>query len=460
MTSNFRTGMSAADDYGRFFFQNSESTNTGAVSLGSDNVLRLSLSSDVVGGQILGLTTSTTSVSNAMSVSSDFNVGTTKFTVASATGNTAVAGTLDVTGDTSVTTFDSTGATSLATNGGVVNISKSGVMTTIKGTLNVDEAVTLDTTLDVTGDTSVTTFDSSGATSLATGGGAVNISKSGVMTTIKGTLNVDEAVTFDSTLGVTGLSTLSGGITASGGAIQMTGNDTSNLSMTADSEGDKTLTIAASNDGDGGGKLSMTADSTASDSIYFSSGGGAVFSLNTGLVINGSGDELTHDGYDLRVNAIGANSYVTLSDKRYKKNIKSYGNALSDISKIRGVTYNWRIEEFPGMGFQDTNEIGFIAQELEEVVPDLVHTGLSGYKTVQYDRLTAILVEAVKEQQQQINQLDKEVTSLAAIKGVERTHVIDTPVQVEQPEKVANFKKTTSRVKNLRQKKQHTKISK
>ena len=271
---------------------------------------------------------------------------------------------------------------------------------------------------------------------------------------IAGTLSIDELN--PNSLVVSDTTTLHGTLTvnsdlAVSGVIQMTASDAA----------EKTLTIAASNDGDGGGKLSITADSTASDSISFSSSnGGAVFSLDTGLVINGSEDNLTHDGYDLRVNAIGANTYVTLSDKRYKKNIKSYGNALSDISKIRGVTYNWRVEEFPGMGFQDTNEIGFIAQELEEVVPDLVHTGLSGYKTVQYDRLTAILVEAVKEQQQQINQLDKEVTSLAAIKGVERTHVIDTPVQVEQPEKVANFKKTTSRVKALRQKKQHTKISK
>ena len=111
---------------------------------------------------------------------------------------------LDVSGDTSVSTFDSSGATSLATDGGAVNISKTGVMTTVKGTLNAQEAVTLNTTLDVTGDTSVSTFDSSGATSLATGGGAVNISKTGVMTTVKGTFNVDEAVTFDSTLDVTG----------------------------------------------------------------------------------------------------------------------------------------------------------------------------------------------------------------------------------------------------------------
>jgi len=114
------------------------------------------------------------------------------------------SGTLDVTGDTSVSTLDSTGTTSLATGGGVVNIASAGLMTTIKGTLNVDEAVTLDTTLDVTGDTSVSTFDSTGATSLATGGGVVDIASTGVMTTVKGTLNVDEAVTLDTTLDVTG----------------------------------------------------------------------------------------------------------------------------------------------------------------------------------------------------------------------------------------------------------------
>ena len=48
-------------------------------------------------------------------------------------------------------------------------------MTTVKGTLNVDEAVTLDGTLDVTGDASVSTFDSSGETSLATAGGTVTV---------------------------------------------------------------------------------------------------------------------------------------------------------------------------------------------------------------------------------------------------------------------------------------------
>ena len=85
--------------------------------------------------------------------------------------------TLDVTGDTSVSTFDSSGTTTLASQGGPVNISKSGVMTTVKGILNAKEAVTLDNNLDVTGDTSVSTLDSSGATSLAAAGGVVNIAK-------------------------------------------------------------------------------------------------------------------------------------------------------------------------------------------------------------------------------------------------------------------------------------------
>ena len=66
-------------------------------------------------------------------------------------GDTTVSNDLTVSGDTSVSTFDSSGSTSLATGSGAVNVASSGEMTTVKGTLNVDQAVTLDTTLDVDG---------------------------------------------------------------------------------------------------------------------------------------------------------------------------------------------------------------------------------------------------------------------------------------------------------------------
>ena len=167
-------------------------------------------------------------------------------------GNTTINGTLDVTGDTSVSTFDSTGATSLATGNGAVNIASSGEMTTVKGTFNVDEAVTLDTTLDVTGDTSVSTFDSTGATSLATSGGVVNISKSGVMTTVLGTLNVDEAVTLDTTLDVSGATAIDNTLDVSGNfnihtdkfQVTATSGNTA-IAGTLDVTGDTTMTTTA-----------------------------------------------------------------------------------------------------------------------------------------------------------------------------------------------------------------------
>lgn len=90
-------------------------------------------------------------VSGAITADSTFQLD----GVATLSSNATVGGTLDVTGDTSVSTFDSSGATSLATGGGVVNIATSGVMTTVKGTLNVDEAVTLDTSLAVAGATTL-----------------------------------------------------------------------------------------------------------------------------------------------------------------------------------------------------------------------------------------------------------------------------------------------------------------
>jgi hypothetical protein len=87
----------------------------------------------------------------------------------------------------------------------------------------------MDATLDVTGDASVSTFDSSGETSLATGGGSVTVASPGAMTTVEGTLNVDEAVTMDATLDVTGTTTSNGVLTV---------NANSDLNGTADVEGD------------------------------------------------------------------------------------------------------------------------------------------------------------------------------------------------------------------------------
>jgi hypothetical protein len=91
------------------------------------------------------------------------------------------------------------------------------------------------------------------------------------------------------------------------------------------------------------------------------------------------------------------------SDRRFKKHIETIRNASDDISELRGVTYFMRRDEFPKRNFDNKLHHGLIAQEVERVFPNLVHTDeKSGYKSVQYSNIVSILIEAFKEQQVEI----------------------------------------------------------
>ena len=94
------------------------------------------------------------------------------------------------------------------------------------------------------------------------------------------------------------------------------------------------------------------------------------------------------------------------SDERLKKDITPIQGALSKVLSICGYTYksNEKAEEL-GVGRAD-NQIGLLAQEVEAVMPELVtNSAIEGYKTVRYDKLVSVLVSAVKEQQQMIDEL-------------------------------------------------------
>jgi hypothetical protein len=97
-----------------------------------------------------------------------------------------------------------------------------------------------------------------------------------------------------------------------------------------------------------------------------------------------------------RLKTLGINE---ISDERYKKDINTLSNALKNIMGMRGVSYNWRRNEYPDKNFDDRLQIGLIAQEVEKIYPELVNTDANGYKSVEYSKLVAILIEALKEQQ-------------------------------------------------------------
>lgn len=109
---------------------------------------------------------------------------------------------------------------------------------------------------------------------------------------------------------------------------------------------------------------------------------------------------------------IGNNSTQYHSDVRWKKNVESLDRSLDKVLNLRGVHYDWKSEDFPNMEFPEGKQVGLIAQEVEQVAPEVVATGDDGYKSVDYARLVPLLIESIKEQQKQIQQLQSEVENL------------------------------------------------
>jgi hypothetical protein len=117
---------------------------------------------------------------------------------------------------------------------------------------------------------------------------------------------------------------------------------------------------------------------------------------------------------NLRVNGSvsGVGNYQNISDARYKTNVQTVPDALETILNLRGVTFDWRIKDYPAMNFEAGRQVGFLAQEVEKILPQLVTTDSSGYKSVAYANIVPVLVEAMKTQQKQIDSLEKQIAEL------------------------------------------------
>lgn len=98
------------------------------------------------------------------------------------------------------------------------------------------------------------------------------------------------------------------------------------------------------------------------------------------------------------------NQVYAASDQRLKKNILPITGALDKVQRLNGVTFTWK-----KTGKKD---IGVIAQNVEKVLPEIVKAGPDGMKAVEYGNLTALLIEAIKEQQKEIKAQQKEIEGL------------------------------------------------
>jgi len=151
---------------------------------------------------------------------------------------------------------------------------------------------------------------------------------------------------------------------------------------------------------------------------YLSVGGSANFTGQTG--VNGNFGNVASTAFCIAGqdyafgtnNRMIASGYSTTSDRRLKKNIVTLPSALDSVLKLRGVLFDWNPDMAKGRTVDPNRQVGFIAQEVESVIPQLVHNGLEGYKAVEYANMTPFLVEAIKEQQRQIDALKAEVSAL------------------------------------------------
>lgn len=94
-----------------------------------------------------------------------------------------------------------------------------------------------------------------------------------------------------------------------------------------------------------------------------------------------------------------ANAWQTFSDERYKTNIEEIPNALEKIETLHGYYYHWK------SGKDETRQAGLLAQEVEKVLPEIVSNDADGYKSVDYGKMNALLIQAIKEQQKEIDEL-------------------------------------------------------
>ena len=133
-------------------------------------------------------------------------------------------------------------------------------------------------------------------------------------------------------------------------------------------------------------------------------GGGTQF-----VIENHKGDGWNDTDIKFAVDNSGnayANGILLTSDSRYKKEIQTLPSALEKVSALRGVSYQWKDRN------DDSTKIGVVAQEIEKVYPELVHTDEDGYKSVAYSNLVAPMIEAIKELNQTVIELQSQVQQL------------------------------------------------
>ena len=183
---------------------------------------------------------------------------------------------------------------------------------------------------------------------------------------------------------------ISGDFTVLGSATEIS---TSELSIE-----DKLITVAsgsANSTAANGGGIEIDRGSDTNASITWNHSG-TRFDINNGIHVTGT--------------VQGTSDIIAYasSDKRLKNNIQPIPWALDKINKIGGYSFDWNEDK---QDIYKGTDIGVIAQEIEEVLPELVQTRENGYKAVKYDKLVSLLIEGIKDLSKEVDELKRKINN-------------------------------------------------
>jgi hypothetical protein len=169
------------------------------------------------------------------------------------------------------------------------------------------------------------------------------------------------------------------------------------------------------------GQNARVASSTPALSYATAIGSGAIVAANNAMALGGTGSAAVSVGIntstpddrlqvvgDIKIGTSGTNGCLKnfagtglvgtcSSDLRLKTNVQPFGRVLDSVSRLKPVHFTWRASEFPAYHFGDGMNAGLIAQDVEQVFPELVQTDERGFKTVNYTELPYLTLAAVKE---------------------------------------------------------------
>lgn len=94
-----------------------------------------------------------------------------------------------------------------------------------------------------------------------------------------------------------------------------------------------------------------------------------------------------------------------LSDERLKDNIRPIENCLQKVLQLEAIEFDWNEKQETYKG----HDIGLLAQQVEAICPEIVETRRNGFKAIKYEKITALLVGAIKEQQKIIDEIEKKL---------------------------------------------------